>query len=1857
MNIADGYGGGLYSGSGTVIEVTGGDAIEYNKSAKDGGGIYFIGSQFKLDQKQVNYNTAQNGGGIYLGNNSKVNLVNMGLNGNVALNGAGLYREAALGNVDIQHATIQHNLAQGQGGGIYNVGSAMNVNASIIAANVATATASGGIQAINTVNVAHSLRWANEYVGSIISGTGNIENQDPLIRLDGWGIGGDLYNDSPAIDAVPSSASTTELDRFHDPRPLICAKDMGRDEFRVFRKLTWGAPDLSQQTSAAGKSIIYTYKLSNDSQNLTGEYPFVTYAAANGLGIGTGYTETVTVKLDSSKGWAELVENLDLDIPDGTAQATFELKSGQAITLQVRVTIPTDEPATVVGDNNTLDQTQLVAEGQYWNRSGPPRSCETLTGQDKDSSYTSRVVTTKVAEKLDFAIGPDNFGSALPGESMTYTHIVTNTGNAVNTFQLDAKAGFYARAEIVPTQLTLAPGQTATVKLKVTILEQSAGDLIDRSSAIVSYMPKGGKLLQTEASNNTHIGFTSGDRYVYFNGGRDSLVSEPDLEPEAVDLLDNNCTRWSVGPCATLEQALAQAAEGDVIKIAAGTYSHTLTILKSISLKGGYDNTRWLDDPPDHLNNPTLFDPSKNNENRAIYIAPGLNVTLDRLTIQNGQVMNLSEGGQNIGGNILSDGRSLTVRNCQISNGLAAQGAGLYSSGEILVVQNTLFHDNTATNEGGAIYAGSRVVIENNSFYQNGASQGSAIYLSYDPKSLESGVTNNIFAKNGNTAVYAASALVLDYNLYHNDGLGGGVTNGVHDVQGDPQFSDLAISPPDLNILATSPSIDQGNPSTNISTMPVDYANQPRRSGLVSRIDIGAYEVQVEPFFSFGPDTTTIVPIGSQKFITHILQNVGSTADTYQIQYSSSRGWGSLGQSEVSLASGQSKTIIVSLTVPETGLNLTDLTLITVTSTAHPESMARAIDTIIGGPAVPTSIKIEGPTIGHTNQNYIFTAKVSPDVVIFPITFTWKVDGQTTVVRQISSLTDTVSFSWNTQGRKSMTIIAQNNDGKTQANYSININDTITAQPPTQVEIVGATSGLINRAYTFKANVTPSNTAQPLTYQWQATGQTAINHTGKGLSDEVTFTWSKAGVYQLTLTVSNGVGTKSQTFEVTITNFAAPPLGVSISGATAGLINRPYSFIAHTTPLTTTQPLTYIWQVEGQPTQTHGGGIINDTAIFSWPNEGIVMVTVTVMNEAGSQTGTYQLLMTQVSAPPQSVVINGATVGLLDTAYNFTAQVLPNEATQPLTYTWQATDQTEVIQTNNLNDVVSFSWNSLGNKIVTVIAKNEAGSVAITHAINVKSSLVPQPPKRIKISGATAGLTDLPYIFKAEVSPATADQPLTYRWEATGQTAPIVHQDKGFSDEATFIWNAPGTYQLTLTVSNESGTTSQTFMVVITELPKPPLSVEITGATAGLINRPYTFTAHTAPLTTTQPLTYLWETDAQQTATHFEATIIDDAAPFTWNKAGTHFVTVTVMNESGTVSGTYQLIITKDAVPPIEVLIDGPEAGETNTDYIFTATVSSNEATQPLTYTWEAIEQPSEIHTHYLSDPIILNWATAGTKIIQVTAANDAASVENKFAFVVKAKKSLIYLPILLKGFTSPTTPTATPVNPTATSINPTATPINPTATPINPTATPINPTATSINPPTATPVNPTATSINPPTVTPVNPTATVQTATPMPTVTAVPLPDLILSDFTITALADGTYQVKITIRNQSAYSVGYGNNFWAAVYVDEIRPDTAPIITWGVQGDWLGAGQSWSAEKIVTAAEMGGRGTHTFTAWVDVWNYIPEPDDSFCVVPSFANCNNVKKLGSVVIAGTSGEIIPQAILPVGPLPTPTNVR
>ncbi len=1010
-NSAGESGGGLYNDLGSLIELNGGLPLQSNQ-AKRGGGIYQNGATLKLGQKQIINNLATNGegGGIYA-LNGRLELTNLGLYQNTATsNGGGLYQQGS--STSLVHATIRQNKSQnGAGGGLYNSGGTMAISGTIVASNRAAVGGSGIHTLGGGVQVDYSLQWDNSYSG-VIFGKGNQLNDPRFV----FNSGGDLSYLSPAIEAMPNLASGVTVDGTGDARPQLCAKDMGQDEYGVgVRGLTWLTPTITNTVANSlnpGEVVTVTFGLRNDS-----EHWLRLDDAKTSRGKGTGYTETVMLTLDSSQKWAEIVDfGLEEDAQSKiqNLKSKIELGPGQTVEVPIRIAVPLEQKPGMV------ELTKLRYTAQQCNGGA------TMSG-------SSEAVRTEVMVHQTFLVGPENSGNALPGQTITYQHTITNSGNVTDSYLILAKTGFYARATIITPaagRVTLSPEQTTTVVMSITVNPETAAGLVDTSRLLVQSISNGN---QKSARNDTTIGQLNGTRYVSLDG-TDSLVNELD-GGSLVDWPDNNCTQPLVGTCRTLQQAMNQAQNGDLIKIAEGTYldlgatlyrssliTATAFISKSVTLQGGYQTTNWQKSPPDHPTHPTILDPQ--GQGRAIYATTGISLTLDCLTLRHGLGTE--------GGSIYNEGANLTLESVQLADNQAALGGGIYQAAGSLTLNNSLLYDNQASYHGGAVYVKTGgAIFQNNTFHHNQAMQrAGAIYMLNGSLLVPEWVmvSNTIFANNvsGNSggAVRAETGQpTLTHNLYFNNM--GGDTGGTvpvpllwDNVLADPKFGNPGSQPPDLSLQISSPARDMGTP-----TLPspesgegrggLDIVNHSRLSGL--SVDIGAYEFMVVPGVELAANTTVITEVGQIVVISHTLKNTGQLADTFAISYTSSRGWINFMPRLVTLNPNEIFTFPITITVPMDAAGLSEVTTMIATSQVTVAVSAAVVDTIFVAfkprlllaetqrghtkPLQPITYTHRITNIGTGFDSYAFSYQAPPnwEVDIVPASVSLPVSGSETI--------------------------------------------------------------------------------------------------------------------------------------------------------------------------------------------------------------------------------------------------------------------------------------------------------------------------------------------------------------------------------------------------------------------------------------------------------------------------------------------------------------------------------------------------------------------------------------------------------------------------------------------------------------------------------------------------------------------------------------------------------------------------------------------------------------------------------------------------------------------------------------------
>ncbi len=109
----------------------------------------------------------------------------------------------------------------------------------------------------------------------------------------------------------------------------------------------------------------------------------------------------------------------------------------------------------------------------------------------------------------------------------------------------------------------------------------------------------------------------------------------------------------------------------------------------------------------------------------------------------------------------------------------------------------------------------------------------------------------------------------------------------------------------------------------------------------------------------------------------------------------------------------------------------------------------------------------------------------------------------------------------------------------------------------------------------------------------------------------------------------------------------------------------------------------------------------------------------------GNNAAQQVVYVSQSNIPLSRVSLNGALTGATGAAQPFTATVAPVTATLPITYLWQATEQTPYSHTvSSYSDEKSFTWTATGTKIVTVTATGAGGGVQVaTRAVTITGAV------------------------------------------------------------------------------------------------------------------------------------------------------------------------------------------------------------------------------------------------------------------------------------------------------------------------------------------------------------------------------------------------------------------------------------------------------------------------------------------------------------------------------------------------------
>jgi hypothetical protein len=300
-------------------------------------------------------------------------------------------------------------------------------------------------------------------------------------------------------------------------------------------------------------------------------------------------------------------------------------------------------------------------------------------------------------------------------------------------------------------------------------------------------------------------------------------------------------------------------------------------------------------------------------------------------------------------------------------------------------------------------------------------------------------------------------------------------------------------------------------------------------------------------------------------------------------------------------------------------------------------------------------------------------------------------------------------------------------------------------------------------------------------------------------------------------------------------------VGVEISGPTQGAPNTDYTFTA---TITTTgepaYPITVTWKKTPARIYTH---VLTDTTsdqiTFSWESISEQDFSVFAENIGGEAMDTHHISVGSGPDMP-SVQFSSATYSTTEQLGTATiTATLSTTPTQEVTVQYATTEGGTAMPGSDyavISGTLTFTPGMTTTQTFTVTVINddehegdETVNLALSNPtganLGSQSQAVltigddegaPTAPEGVDIS-PTAGTVNAPVSFEATVRPYTATTPLTYTWMAQGQETKQT-TNGGPTDTQEFIWDATGTYTLTVVASNQFGTITETISVDIIEL-------------------------------------------------------------------------------------------------------------------------------------------------------------------------------------------------------------------------------------------------------------------------------------------------------------------------------------------------------------------------------------------------------------------------------------------------------
>ena len=592
-------------------------------------------------------------------------------------------------------------------------------------------------------------------------------------------------------------------------------------------------------------------------------------------------------------------------------------------------------------------------------------------------------------------------------------------------------------------------------------------------------------------------------------------------------------------------------------------------------------------------------------------------------------------------------------------------------------------------------------------------------------------------------------------------------------------------------------------------------------------------------------------------------------------------------------------------------------------------------------PALPSDATLSNLTLSgvdfgtFASDTTSYTASVANSVSQTTVTPTVNHSGASYVIKldEVEYADGVVSLS---VGNNVITIEVTAEDGSTTQTYTVTV--TRAAPPSTDATLSSLTLSGVNFG-TFDSGTT-SYTAQVANSVLDTTVTPTVNHSGASYVIKLGGATDSDGVVDLgvgsnviTVEVTAEVQSTTRTYTMTVTRAEPPSTDATLSALALSSVDFG-TFTAGTTSYSA-QVANSVSQTTVTPTVNDSGashvikiGGVTDADGVITLSVGSNAITVVVTAEDDSTTRTYTVTVTRAEPPSTDATLSALTLSGVDFGAftagttSYTAQVANSVSETTVTPTVNDSGAIYVIKLGGAVDVDGVVLLKVGRNIITVEVTAEDDSTTRTYTVTVTRAEPPIPElsddatlSALTLSGIDFGIFDSTTTsYTVQVANSVSQTTVTPTVNDLG--ASYVIKLDGVTDVDGVIALAVGSNVITIEVTAEDDSTTQTYTVTVTRAEPPSMDSTLSALT--LIGVDFGAFAPEMATYSAQVDNGVTQTTVTPTVNHTGASFVikldgvTDADGVVVLSVGSNVITVEVTAEDDSTTRTYTVTVTRD---------------------------------------------------------------------------------------------------------------------------------------------------------------------------------------------------------------------------------------------------------------------------------------------------------------------------------------------------------